>query len=263
MHLNVEQVKYIALHSIFKYIYMYFNFNKIHSTTGIFYFYLYVLIPFQLTSQQSNWQIGVGVKPATLKSDPYSILVKNSISEKWAWRSGIGGLIKTDKQNRKYEYYLFQSDGLEYNTSKMISYCNINFFSGIQYYFTIRKARFFSATDAGINYSKDIEKNIKINIIDNRIISEKHVIVGKVHDYRTLSFFIRQSIGIEYFISNSFSFSAEGGMQYFKNRLNRNFEETLFVTKDTSGSIQFPSRIDWDNKLIISPLTIINFYYHF
>ncbi len=240
------------------------SFNK----RGIFFIFI-LFFPLLLISQRSNWHVGIGIRPSTLGFDPYNIIAKKKVSNKWAWRMGLGGIYSRELQIRKDERHVFidpvPKDEVYYSTSKSILNLSVNGFVGLQYYFKLRNINIYAGSDIGIGYQLDKDFYNKIDNHNVSIIvrSNDIIITATTHDFRYLKFSIRPSIGFEYKISSSFSCAIESGIQYFKNKLYRKSEEILYVSKDSFGGGMTPSRIDWDSSLLLSPITFINFYYHF
>jgi hypothetical protein len=224
-------------------------------------------------SQNSKWEFGVGLRPLTLKEEPYSLMVKRFLSRGVAVRFGFGALYsEKESHHSDYHYNSFVEDYIfNYEYTQIDKNLYTSAFLGIQYGKRKNNFYWYGATDFSFRYTAEIASSpngITVKYqnlqpgdylkIPNQL-QDKNSVIG-----------IRQNIGIQYYFNTNVSVSLEGGI-YFEQKLLKRlqcsgysgrpvlFDRFVFAYNCPDGleeSYQF-------NQLGISPLSMLTFYYHF
>jgi hypothetical protein len=233
-------------------------------------------------SQNSQWEFGVGLRPLTLKDEPYSLILKRHLSRHTALRFGASVIFT--KQNERYADdvhfadtpYMFRYD-YELIDRKFFGTA----FIGFQYGKRKNNFYWYGATDFSFKYKIDGKRFPNEDYIiwgsDSRA-PQPILRLGELiewtnfDDVKTISYGIRQSFGFQYFVNQSVSVSLEASIFYEINSVKRtNFLGYVFRPVDIPLSIPAIGygageglSYRYDTYLLgISPLTFLSFNYHF
>lgn len=228
-------------------------------------------------SQSNKWEFGVGLRPLTMKEDPYSFILKKYLSNKVAFRLGASFIYNKNSQNIYYQS-VNPTYSLSYHYIRINKNMYINSFVGLQYGKKLKKLTsifLYGATDILGSYTTEngylggdgfvhYGNTVKVKLLPNQIIE-----TAFFPSLKTIKFSIRQSIGIQYFITSSYSISIEGGVFYEFKKVIKDGDITFLIGSDginpnpyIGGSRDFPNKY-WDYSLSISPLSVLAFNYHF
>lgn len=230
-------------------------------------------------SQNSQWEFGVGLRPLTLKEEPYSLILKRHLSRHTALRFGASVIFT--KQNEKYA-----NDVLFADTPYMFRYdyelIDRKFFGtafiGFQYGKRKNNFYWYGATDFSFKYKIDGKRFPNEDYITwggdiTPILRPGELIEWtNFDDIKTISYGVRQSFGFQYFVNQSVSVSLEASIFYEINSVKRtNFYGYVCRPVDIPPSIPAicysgGEGLKYYNDtylLGISPLTFLSFNYHF
>ena len=258
--------------------------KKNHALNGLIAACCTVLLVITFTvpsfAQYGKWEVGVGLRPLNLKDEPYNFILKKHLSSRIALRFGAG-VIYNEKSSAHYFFRTyFYPDTIhrlayEYNQVNKNLYASS--FLGIQYgqKFDGSFARkhsfyFYGATDFIFKY--EMEKAeipyLSFFLIQPVLKPSEYYVVANLGQTKALSLGVRQSIGFQFFLSNSISLSIEGSFQYFATSLrkNENYSWIQHINNDQPGAIGFTilaPRKDHVYQFNMSPLTFLTISHHF
>ena len=251
--------------------------QKLSKKTGLLASYILVLLisnPFTTQAQQSNWEIGIGLRPLNLKDEPYTIMLKKHISPRVGIRFGLSAMYNSSSEHFRYihPYYdTLYSFFIKYTLVDTKLYTSTWF--GLQYQIGRKNSNsrlfWYGASDAFLKYRWEYPHLQKgVDYINSTLRPGDYIVATTYDQRKTLAVGFRQSFGVQYFLNSSFSIATEAGFYY----------ETSF-TKTTNflfGALDSPSigglgfiaggsspRNDRDFQLGFSPLMQFSFNYHF
>lgn len=236
-----------------------------------------MIIIFTSSAQESNWEIGIGLRPLNLEDDPYSLILKRHFTPHFALRFGLGGGYREKSSFVEYlhpyvdtihqftyqytrvdkNFYISSFLGIQYfgsthlNTSKQ-SFFDWYLFSDLMLSYKMQKAEI----PDGIFYLKPLLRpgdDFFIVDLDNR----KEMIVG-----------IRQGIGIKYILDRNTIIGIEAGANYELANANvnkmdfhasREGVEESFTSSTTIYALQKARNYRWG----FSPVTLISVHHSF
>ena len=245
--------------------------SVIYLFKGIYLTFLLMFITTFSFSQNNNWEIGIGLRPLTLKEYPYSIIVKKYLSSRSALRLGISAVYNQKDERHTYtrgantdDYYV------DYEYDRVDKNLYTSSFIGIQY--GKRKNDFYcyAATDFSFNYK--LEKgNLPNGILyrSHKLSLGEYIETARFSKKNKFEYGLKQSVGIQYVISPSFSVSLESGIYYQVNRTKRkDYSYSLYrseIPLDVVGVIsasETPVK-ELSHQLGFSILSFLIFNYHF
>ena len=247
---------------------------------GIYIVLLLIFITTFSFSQNSKWEFGVGLRPLTLKDDPYSIIFKKEISRNNKLRLGFSFLYAEGDEKYNYDRRYVHPDtlyGLKYNYTLIDKNLQANCFVGVQY--GKHKNNFFwgGATDILLGYHK-FGKSMK----DESLFYERqrpkpgeYITIAHYTDNSVFSYGIRQSLIVQYEFSQRISISFEASV-FYKINCNTFFEYdwglvvfenlpppyTSLKTGWGGATGTIPTKATTYN-LGFSPISLLSFNYHF
>ena len=229
--------------------------------------FLIVFTPF-LFSQNSNHEIGIGLRPLTIKEEPYNFTYKKYISNKVALRTGIGFVFHQDKQDIFYIHPNAIDIRLMYEYGQINKYLSANCFVGVQYGKKIRNTFLYLASDLVFGYGIDkIELPNGIKYTETQLLPNQYFLNTVLKDNKTFTLGFRQSIGIQYFITPAFSLLLEGGITYNFQKLMLSggsyFTRSDSAAKSYVGYTYELDRSIWNYIFSVSPLTFLSLNHHF
>ena len=239
---------------------------------GIYMTFLLIFITTFSFSQNNNWEIGIGLRPLTLKEEPYSFIVKKFISRNNAIR--IGASIIYKQKDEKIDYYHPYENPfhLEYNYTRIDKNLNTSFFIGLQYGKRKNSFYWYCATDLLLKYRTEFVDVPSISNRNGNIRPGDFFNVISYSKNKIFGFGLEQTIGVQYFINSDISISIEGGLNFRRN-LSRRYDYTIYFSRDSKddptiigssiGFISTPLKERWSYELNASPLTSLIFIYHF
>jgi hypothetical protein len=226
-------------------------------------------------AQKGNWELGVGIRPSTLKENPYSLMLKKYMSDKTAIRLGMSTIYDAKNKEISFGYSFLDSlnHSYSYNYVKKDKNFFANVFIGFQYGKKIKSTYFYGATDFSTAYKweKSDPFPIPYNSKPLNMRPEQQVQIATIKNNKTWEFGIRQSFGFNCYITSTVSLSIEGGFVFNLNRAN-NFEQCLsYSTFDQNGLDRFSyggscttdKIITWNREFNVSPLSLIILNYQF
>lgn len=254
--------------------------SVIYLFKGIYTAFLLMFITTISFSQNSKWEFGVGLRPLTLKDDPYSIIFKREISRNNKLRLGFSFLYAQGDEKYNYDrryVYLDTMYSLKYKYTLIDKNLQANCFVGVQY--GKHKNNFFwgGATDILLGFHK-----FGKSMSDGSLIYEKqrpkpgeYITIAHYTDNAVFSYGVRQSLVFQYEFSQRISISFEASVFYNINN-NTLFEYDWGLVKaekvlppDTSiesfwsgVTSNIPTKVTSYN-LGFSPLSLLSFNYHF
>jgi hypothetical protein len=255
--------------------------KKLFSTPSVFRgIYACVFLIFNTTlsySQNSQWEFGVGLRPLTLKEEPYSLILKRHLSRHTALRFGASVIFT--KQNEKYANDVPFADTpyvFRYNYELVDRKFFGTAFIGFQYGKRKNNLYWYGATDFSFKYKIDgkyfPKEEFYVSDRSPILPSGGLVVWADFDDTKTINYGVRQSFGLQYFINQNVSVSIESSVFYEINSTKRkNYQHYFCRTSDvpiTIPSICYSGgeRLSTDDDTFfmgISPLTFLSFNYHF
>jgi hypothetical protein len=242
---------------------------------GIYAFVFLISTTTLTFSQNSQWEFGVGLRPLTLKEEPYSLILKRHLSRHTALRFGASVIFT--KQNEKYAFETPFADTpyvFRYNYELVDRKFFGTAFIGFQYGKRKNNLYWYGATDFSFKYKIDgkyfPEGNASVQLYSATFPTSELIIWSNTTDLKTINYGIRQSFGLQYFINQSISISLEAGIFYEINQsTGENYVRYGYRSIDRPIYEQpiIGSNISWikdDTYLLgFSPLTFLSFNYHF
>jgi hypothetical protein len=245
------------------------------SVKGIYMAIFLMYITASTFSQSSKWEFGIGLRPLTMKEEPYSFIFKRVISRSIALRMGVSFKYGQNSQNIFYSS-TNPTNRLIYDYIEINKNMYANGFLGFQYSIKLKKFEnlyIYGATDIQLGFkteNSNIGGDGLIHYGDVvKLLPNQYVETGYLRNHKTTKLGLRQSIGVIFFINSSFSISIEGGMLYEYRRLVKDGDVTFIIGSDglnpnpIIGSIRDFLHKDWNYTLLSSPLTLLSFNYHF
>ena len=259
-------------------------FAATHATPSVIYLfkgiYLTFLLMFITTfsfSQNNNWEIGISLRPLTLKEDPYSFIVKKFISRNNALRFGASFMYKQKNDYSEYIHPYNIQDSFDYKHFYMRTDKELNAtcFVGIQYGKRKNNFYWYGASDFSFRYTAnvtDIPSFSAGGIGPKGIRPGDFFTVAAFDNEKMFGLGIHQSIGIQYFINNNVSVAIEGGL-FFERYYLRRYSYQWFATTELStppdiyglvlGRHYYPLKELWLYNLSVSPISNLTFIYQF
>jgi hypothetical protein len=241
-----------------------------------------LVITFTVSSfaQYGKWEVGVGLRPLNLKDEPYNFILKNHLSSRIALRFGVGVMYNEKSSEHYFSRTYFYPDTthhLAYEFKQVDKNFYASSFLGIQYgqKFDGTFARkhgfyFYGATDFIFKYEmgKSEIPYLSFFLIQPILKPSEYYEVGNLEQTKALSLGVRQSIGFQFFLSNSISLSVEGSIQYLSTsiRKNESYSWIQHISNDQPGAIGFTilaPRTDRVYQFTMSPLTFLTLCHHF
>jgi hypothetical protein len=231
-------------------------------------------------SQNSQWEFGVGLRPLTLKEEPYSLILKRHLSRNTAIRFGASVIFI--KQNERYaKYFSFADTGymFRYDYELIDRKFFGTAFIGFQYGKRKNNFYWYGATDFSFKYKIDGKRFSNEDYIvpsdekiSPRVPPGQLIVWADFDDIKKITYGIRQSFGLQYFVNQSVSVSLEASVFYEVNTINRqNYYAHVFRPVDippTTPAFGYGGGkgflFNYDTYLLsVSPLTFLSFNYHF
>jgi hypothetical protein len=249
-----------------------------HALNGLILAYCTVLfvITFTVSSfaQIGKWEVGVGLRPLNLKDEPYNFILKKYLSSRIALRFGAGVLYNEKSSAHHYFHlYLDSIHVFEYEYKQIDKNLYSSSFLGIQYgqkfdgSFAKKNSFFlYGTTDFIFKYQMEkTELPDGVHFSDQRLKQNDFFLVANYGQTRGLTFGIRQGIGFQFFLSNTFSLSIEGSFQYTTSKLTTSENYIAIGRPDyiIVGFANVPPRKDQVYQFNMSPLTFLTLSHHF
>jgi hypothetical protein len=224
-------------------------------------------------SQNSKWEFGVGLRPLTLKEEPYSLMVKRFLSRGVAVRFGVCALY-SEKETKQIDRSFFSSNPdylFRFEYSKIDRNLYTTAFLGLQYGKKNNNFYWYGATDLSLKYKSEIADLTEDTKLQQRNLNSGDYFSFENSHSKTTVFGIRQSFGIQYYINSTISVALEGGAYFERLFLKRatcyyyvgvsvdNPAQTAIVS---CPDILEPYTLN-SNEWGLSPLSMLTFYYHF
>jgi hypothetical protein len=232
-----------------------------------------MIIIFTSSAQESNWEIGIGLRPLNLKDEPYTIMLKKHISPRVGLRFGFSGMHSSNSEHFEYTHPYFDTiHSFSYRYTLIETRMYLSTSVGVQYRVGKRNpnSRFFGygASDAYVKYhleKPDIPNGVYFPIIMMR--PGDYIVAADYDQRKTLVVGGRQSVGFQYFLNNTFSVSVEGGFFYEASfsKVNHFLFAGLYDETIENGIIAGPGTLRKykDFQLGFSPVMQLSFNYHF
>ena len=211
-----------------------------------------------------KWEIGVGLRPLNFEENPYSIIVKRHLGQKWAIRLGGSFMAQSDQT---VDYTLIPRFGAEDTEIKGIigEYKqNYVFFTGIQYFIHVKNLNFFGGIDFfnshaihNSHYRLEDFKLSDLNLQNNEVFYPP-----KGKNQKSTGMGIRPFIGIQWQINSSYSLQFESSYFLANFRTSGWYNASAYLT-NRSLSYSVNGINDRSTDWGFSPLSFISFNYHF
>ncbi len=224
-------------------------------------------------AQYGKWEIGVGLRPLNLKDEPYNFILKKHLSSRIALRFGAG-VLYNEKSSAHY-YFRPYADSIHvfiYDYKKIDKNLYASSFLGIQYgqkfdgsFAQKNSFYFYGATDFILKYQMEKSEIPIVHYQAQKLKPNEFFIVATFGQSRGLALGIRQSIGFQFFLSNTISLSIEGSFQYTASRITTNeyYYSAEQIDFFTSGYTILVPRKDYVYQFNMSPLTFLTLSHHF
>jgi hypothetical protein len=238
---------------------------------GIYTVLFLVIFTHSLSAQSNSWNVGFTLNQSNNKELSYGFIAKKYLSPKVALRLGINGSFNTYDKDFYYNHPYDSLYNFKYEYNKMYKNLYAQGFIGLQYGRKKNTFSVYGATDLIFNYSwekSDVPKGILFP--GTQILPVNDFFnVGETINGNTIGLGVRQVIGFELFVTNTFSIAIESGVRFMA--IKKNADETLFFYKapnnsgggNTSGGVAILKSGKWNNALTVNPLTLISLNYHF
>lgn len=238
----------------------------------ILYFLLISL--FTSIAQQSNWEIGIGLRPLNLKDEPYTIMLKKHISPRVGLRFGLSGMYNSSSQHFTYIHPYYDTiHSFYYKYTLVDTKLYASTWLGIQYQIGQKNSNsrlfWYGASDGFVKYRlehPDIPDGV--HFLNRKLRLGDYILVTTYDQRRTFALGFRQSLGVRYFLNSSFSVATEAGAYYetsFTKTTNFLFAGLHAESIGGDGVIAgaYAPRNYQDFQLGFSPVMQVSFNYHF
>ncbi len=241
---------------------------------GFFTVFLLILATTHVKSQYQKWEFGVGLRPLTLKEEPYSLMMKRFLSKGVALRFGLSAMYSEKETNHSGYHFDHGDSNYEFTYEYKLVDKNLytTAFAGIQYGKRKHDFYWYGATDFSFKYKSENSFVPSILYRTNNVRVGDFLQIENYHQDKTIVLSVRQSVGIQYHINNRISVVLEGGAFFDKIFLTRNTctsnSGVAIIGTRPVGIGAYGCTFELGKKfenyaLNISPLTMITFDYSF